>query len=343
MDDLDRYLSSLARDRSLDAAGFQYLLRNLMEDPISESVFCVAPGTAMQALKERLEFFRRTVYCCPECEVRASGLAVNAKIRQRELWRYYAPLCLLFVHFMENCQRPRSVFGIAGPGGSGKTVVAGLLARLISDYLGPPARAAVLSMDAYHLPNAELDTVMVETPGQPSRPLRSEKGSPRTYDVPAFIRALERVRSEEQVALPEYDRTVHDPVPNRLRLDRDCRIVFVEGNYLLLDRGPWYAVAPLLDVKAFVTLPLQTIRASMTLRHVRGGRAAADAKKHFETVDLPAYRTIMETERLADLIIKRDARQRVVDIYWNDSGRGREDARAVAPEEPELINEGEMQ
>ena len=119
----------------------------------------------------------------------------------------------------------RYVVAIAGPPAAGKSTLASELVDLLS------GRAALLGMDAFHFDDHILS----------QRGLLSRKGSPRTFDVVSYARALRALRMEPdiEVAVPVFDR--------ELELSRNCaalvdarhEIVVTEGNYLLLDEDPW--------------------------------------------------------------------------------------------------------
>jgi pantothenate kinase len=63
--------------------------------------------------------------------------------------------------------------------------------------------------------------------------------------------------------------------------------VVVEGNYLLLDQGPWNRFRPLFDVRVFVSATIETLIDGLRERHLRGGKTAAATERHIREVDLP--------------------------------------------------------
>ena len=92
-------------------------------------------------------------------------------------------------------------------------------------------------------------------------PLRSIKGFPCTMDVEAFLADLKLLKQapdndEEDdggtggdggcngtIKLPDYDRTLHDPVPGRIEVGAHHKLVVVEGLHLLHDQGRWSVCA----------------------------------------------------------------------------------------------------
>ncbi len=167
-------------------------------------------------------------------------------------------------------------------------------------------------MDGFHYPNAYLDShTVTDTQGQRRSLLRSVKGSPPSYDLDGFIETLGRLRAGEAVAAPRYDRRLHDPVPDDIRIGAEDRVVLVEGNYLLLEEGRWAKVAGLLDVSVFLSQPVEVVREAMIERFIAGGRTEADARAYYERVDRRNYEIIMSTIARADLVLERSAEQHI--------------------------------
>jgi len=264
---------------------------------------------------ELIELFRRAASLCPTCSLEVAGYPVEVRISIAELWQVYLPLCRAL---RESCTRDggaRALVGVAGPPGSGKSVFAELLRELL-DAGGhtPGGDAVVVPQDGFHFPNAYLDTHTTTGPDGKRQALRMRKGGPDTFDVAAFVRALDRLHSEATLALPRYDRRAHDPVPGAIRVEPHHRIALVEGNYLLLGQDGWESVAERMDLRLFLRLPLEAIRPHMIARHVRGGRSPEDAAAHFERVDVPNYELCMRSATRADLVIERGPDQRITAV-----------------------------
>ena len=159
----------------------------------------------------------------------------------------------------------RTVVGIAGSPGAGKSTVA-------AELVGVLPGAVLLPMDGFHLPQSRL----VEL-GR-----RDRMGAPDTFDVDAYVATLAALRpafgnSGVAVAVPGFDRAIEEPVPGAVTVTPEFPIVVTEGNYLLLGDGGWERVAPLLDAVFFVTVDRDIRLSRLIARHEEFGKSPADA------------------------------------------------------------------
>jgi pantothenate kinase len=188
----------------------------------------------------------------------------------------------------------RVIVGIAGAPGAGKSTIA---AELVA-HLGPTA--VLLPMDGFHLPQAELRRL-----GR-----RERMGAPDTFDVDGLLATLAALRRPgsfrndgDPVTAPGFNREIEEPVPDAISISPSFRKVIVEGNYLLLERGGWGAVAPLLDATYFVQLDDGIRLERLIARHVRFGKSPADARAWATGPDEANARIIAATARHADHLI----------------------------------------
>jgi pantothenate kinase len=182
----------------------------------------------------------------------------------------------------------RTLLGIAGTPGSGKSTYAA--AEVVR--LGPSA--AVLPMDGFHLPQAELVRL-----GR-----RDRMGAPDTFDVAGFVATLEALRGGEDVRAPGFDRAIEEPVPDAIAIGADIHTVIVEGNYLLHDRDGWEHVRPLLDRVVFLAPDDAVRRARLIARHVAFGKTPADAEVWVARSDDPNAALVAATAHRADEILR---------------------------------------
>ncbi len=183
------------------------------------------------------------------------------------------------------------LLGIAGPPGAGKSTLA---ERLVEKW-GPGAQ--LLPMDGFHLRQAELERL-----GRAQR-----KGAPDTFDVAAYVATLAEVRAGvTDVAVPAFDRHVEEPVPDAIVIPAAAELVVTEGNYLLLDEGPWRDVRPLLDACWWVEVDPTVRRERLVARHQAHGRTGAAARAWVEAVDEPNAE-LVRTQRIApDAVVHVD-------------------------------------
>lgn len=297
-----RLLGEVCRGRDLTGEEQALVRRRAAEDPAADALRSQDLKPAA-SVAERMGMFRRLCRFCPSVELEAAGHPVTAELSLVELWRFYLPICRMVQRVGQGAGR-RVLVGVTGPGASGKTVFSLLLSRLLneSDEAEP---AAVCPMDGFHYPNAYLESHYTTDAAGERVSLRSVKGSPPSFDVDSFVDTLRRLRSQDRVTAPRYDRGIHDPVPDGIGIEPRHRTVVVEGNYLLLADGRWSEVRALLDLCFFLYLLLPEARKAMIERHVAGGRSPDEAREYYERVDRGNYLTIMQTAHRADLIVER--------------------------------------
>lgn len=189
------------------------------------------------------------------------------------------------------------MLGITGAPGAGKsTFAAALVADLVAEF-GP--RAALVPMDGFHLANSALAAL-----GRSER-----KGAPDTFDAAGFVALLRRLRDAHRVEpaetiwAPCFHREVEEAFAAELAIGPEVALVVTEGNYLLLDDGPWAAVRPLLDRCWYLERPEADRLAGLVARHVAHGRTPESARRWVDGTDEPNARRIEATRHRSDRVI----------------------------------------
>lgn len=183
----------------------------------------------------------------------------------------------------------RSILGVTGPPGAGKSTVA----DAIVEAVGEPAR--LVGMDGFHLAQRALIQL-----GRQDR-----KGAPDTFDAGGYVAMLRRLRAnaEPVIYAPWFDRSIEEPIAGAVPVERDVALVVTEGNYLLLDDGAWAYVRPLLSACWYVGLDEQTRIERLVARHVRFGRTQQEAAEWVARSDQRNAELVATTRHRADLVV----------------------------------------
>jgi pantothenate kinase len=201
-----------------------------------------------------------------------------------------AALALLQSEAMSLLSRPgRTVLGIAGGPGTGKSTIAQKLVASLGDV------AAYVPMDGFHMKHAKLE----------ANGTAVDKGMPHTFEGVAFADFLERLKlATGPVNGPGYSRKIEDTVDDAFTVPATARLLVVEGNYLLLATAPWWRVKPLLDRAVYLEIPVETVRARLMKRHAEEGLFTEERNRaHIERVDLVNTDTVQRSRPRADIAI----------------------------------------
>lgn len=192
----------------------------------------------------------------------------------------------------------RVIVGVAGPAGSGKSVIATIFHE-IAKQRPLPFRFESVGIDAFHYPNDFLTSNIVD-----DEPLKNHKGRFDTYDVEKLTNTLTHFSLGHECTLPTYSRKIHDPVENVTRLKKgEPALLLIEGLWLLYDKNGWDKVGKLLDFSIFIEADKDKVRQGVLNRHVRGGRTVEDAAEYYEANEAVNFDLIMKTKNKANKII----------------------------------------
>jgi len=184
----------------------------------------------------------------------------------------------------------RTILGIAGAPGSGKSTFAAWLQEQFS-----PGTAVVVPMDGFHLGNAIIE----------GTPLRERKGAIDTFDGGGYLSLLRRLarRDEAVVYAPEFRRTLDEPVAASIAVPAEVQLVITEGNYLLAGQEPWKDVRAQLDEVWFLETPPALRLQRLVDRHVSFGMERDAALAWATGPDEANARLIQATRPAADRVI----------------------------------------
>lgn len=191
-------------------------------------------------------------------------------------------------------QGHRSILGLTGGPGAGKTTLASTLLDTLRAELGDGAVAHVPA-DGFHLADVVLRGLG----------LLDRKGAPETFDAAGYIALLRRLRIEdaETVYAPMFERDLEQPLAGAIAVPPSVRLVISEGNYLLLDAGRWRDVRVELDEVWFCDLDAAVRRQRLTARHMAFGKPPERAAAWVAAVDEPNATLVEPTRERADLVV----------------------------------------
>lgn len=208
-----------------------------------------------------------------------NGLPQHIRYNIDTVEHLFLPLLRRLTQMQRRAGR-RVIAFLAAPPATGKSTLLQFLERLVREHADLTQMQA-LGMDGFHYPNRYLETHTILRDGV-EIPLKSIKGAPETFDVPALAAKL-RAAKNGRTLFPVYDRRIHDVVPDALTVD--APILLIEGNWLLLDEEPWRALRALADDTVRIDADSALLRDRLIARKVQGGLSEAEATAFYEASD----------------------------------------------------------
>ena len=229
-----------------------------------------------------------------------------------------SPGSITFEHLLERARAlagtgQRRILGIVGAPGAGKSH----LTHRLLEALGPDLAAAA-PMDGFHLAGTVLTSL-----GRTQR-----KGAPDTFDGEGYVALLRRLRDQAcprnpaqrpmhdpthdpardgVIFAPEYRRDLKESVGSAIPIHAQVPLVITEGNYLLLAKGYWPRVAPVLDEIWFRDVDADTRVQRLVSRRLKTtGEDSQTALEWVMNVDMPNGVAVEETMAKADVIIRAE-------------------------------------
>lgn len=185
---------------------------------------------------------------------------------------------------------PRTIIGIAGAPGAGKSTLAESLVQALG------ADAVLVGMDGFHLANRVLEAL-----GR-----RDRKGAPDTFDAAGYIALLRRLRAleDEVVYAPLFRRDIEEPIGSAVPVARGVPIVVTEGNYLLVESDPWGPVRDLLDAAWYLEIDEEVRLSRLIARHAAFGKSPEAAREWALGSDQRNAEVVAASAHRADLVLR---------------------------------------
>ena len=227
-----------------------------------------------------------------------NGLAVDVDFPDADVEKLYIPLLEQLTELQKKKGR-RILVMLAAPPGAGKSTLAAFLKELAERRQMTPI--TVIGMAGFHRYQEDLLSHFTERDGE-IIPLVRIKGAPETFDLPKFTDRVRRVAEGESLSWPAYDRLLHNPVEDAVRVEGE--IVLLEGNYLLLDAPGWRDLSKYADCTIFLKAEEGLLRDRLVKRQIASGKPAEAAVEFVEKSDLANARLVLAQSKPADFVIE---------------------------------------
>ena len=185
----------------------------------------------------------------------------------------------------------RFIIAVAGPPGAGKSTLSKQLVQMLKTR---SIQSCIISMDGFHLENSILKGLG----------LLDRKGSPTTFDVPAFIQVMKRLAAyESDVAIPKFDRKKDISIERASIVSTQDKILIVDGNYLLLNDEQWVELQDIWDETVFINPGMDVLEKRLIDRWLSYGMDNESAKNRAFGNDIPNAKNIIENSLPANILI----------------------------------------
>ena len=212
-------------------------------------------------------------------DMTVNGLPQKIRYNADTVEGLFLPLLRRLTEMQRAAARRILVF-LAAPPATGKSTLLQFLEELARMHDELP-QVQTLGMDGFHYPNSYLASHSILRDGV-EIPLKNIKGAPETFDVALLAEKLKAAKAGV-TTFPVYDRRIHDPRPDALKVD--AAILLIEGNWLLLDEEPWRDLGALADYSIRIDAAPELLRDRLIARKVQGGLSEAEARAFYEASD----------------------------------------------------------
>jgi pantothenate kinase len=200
-----------------------------------------------------------------------------------------------------SADRHRTIVGITGEPGAGKSTLAAALASALGEH------AAVVPLDGFHLSNHVLDRLS----------LIDRKGSIDTFDLAGYASLLSRIRFDGHATIyaPTYNRDLEEAIAGWIAIGPRTTVIITEGIHLLADHRDATRARALIDELWYLDLPARTRVRRLVNRHVNHGKSELQANHWIAELDEVNAAAVRAARHRADLLIEV-----LDDRLWLDTG-----------------------
>ena len=199
----------------------------------------------------------------------------------------YNELLTKILDNLKNDLKNRYFIALSGPPASGKSTIS---EKLVKDLTLKGHNSSILQMDGFHYDDQILK----------QKSLLLKKGAPETFDVMGFLNFLFRLRNENEVAIPIFDRSLELSRSSAVIISKETRVVIVEGNYILLKTHPWRALHKFFNSTIMITTKYEILEKRLIERWRSFNIPEEEIKQKVFENDLPNGVNVYKNSILAD-------------------------------------------
>ena len=238
-----------------------------------------------------------------EYKVNINGIDVNAYYSEKVINHLFVPLLKHLSSLHANKQQ-RILVMLAAPPGAGKSTLVSFLSDLAKKII-PEKTVQAVGMDGFHRRQEYLLSHSICIDGKDIS-MVNIKGAPVTFDLDALRNKICELTTLSVCKWPYYDRLLHNPVEDAISIDSD--IVFLEGNYLLLDMDGWRDLASHADFTISLLADEKMLRERLVKRRIATGVEKAAAESFVDFSDMANVRLCLQKTMKAnlELLISQD-------------------------------------
>ena len=236
-----------------------------------------------------------------EHNVTINGITVNAEYSEKTVSEIFLPLLERLSQLQREKGR-RILAMLAAPPGAGKTTLLTFLEKLSHEREDTGA-VQIIGMDGFHRRQEYLLSHYVPRGGRQVS-MVDIKGAPVTFDLERLTAGVKKVAAGENCGWPVYDRLLHNPVEDAVRVDGS--IILLEGNYLLLDEDGWRDLSAYADYTISIRAGEAFLRSRLIDRKMKTGADEEKAVRFVDSSDMPNVRICLEKTKPADLQLALD-------------------------------------
>ena len=228
-----------------------------------------------------------------------NGIGVNVDFTDDNIENIFIPI-LKYANKLYGEKKKRVLILLAAPPGAGKSTLLSFF-KYLSENNNELNPITTIGMDGFHRYQDYLLTHDMERDGKTYKMVEL-KGCPETFDLEKLLERTKKVANGETVGWPEYDRLTHNPVEDTIMVSGD--IVFLEGNYLLLDKPGWKELKGLSDLTISIRADEGMLRDRLIQRKMKTGNISHEkAEKFVDLSDLYNAHTCLKYSVEADIVL----------------------------------------